>query len=186
MAMESESLKNKLMFNPYMIHHHKQWYRFFTNGFIHADWIHLAFNMYALYILGTGVEIVFSWDEVYGANGPVFYILLYIGGLVMSSLFSYEKHKHNIHYNALGASGAVSAVIFAFIIIRPTATLMFGLPAYLFGLLTLAFEHYLSKRGGTGIAHDAHYWGSIYGIVLTLTLKPSLAIDFIHKIQGTY
>mgnify|MGYP003705051067 CR=1 FL=1 len=95
------------------------------------------------------------------------------------------------YYNALGASGAVSAVIFSFIVLAPTAQLGFffipvPIPAYLFGLIILGIEHYLSRRGNTGIAHDAHFWGSIFGVVFTILMKPQLAIDFIHKIQGVY
>lgn len=188
-SMENQTLKNKLMFNAYMISHRKEWWRFFSHGLIHADWMHLIFNMYALYIFGTGVESMYRDDDVYGEKGILFFILLYVGGLVMSSLFSYEKNKNNMYYNSLGASGAVSAVIFAYIILNPTARmgLMFipiRIPAYIFGLLMLGFEHYLSKRGNTGIAHDAHFWGAVYGALLTILLKPSLATDFIFQIQG--
>jgi membrane associated rhomboid family serine protease len=186
-AMQNENLKNKMMFNAYMIKHHKEGYRFISNGLIHADWLHLGFNMYALWMFGRHLEDMYG--DVYGGKGPFFFILLYVGALVMSSLYSYEKNKDNIYYNALGASGAVSAVVFAFIVLNPTAQLGFlfipvPIPAYLFGLILLGIEHYLSKRGNTGIAHDAHFWGSIFGAVFTLALKPSLAIDFIHKIQG--
>ena len=190
-AMGNAELKNKMMFNAYMINNRKEWWRFFSHGLIHADWLHLGFNMYALWIFGKSLESAFSYDEIYGAKGPFFFILLYVGGLVMSSLYSYERNKNNVHYNALGASGAVSAVIFSFIILAPTARLglMFipiPIPAYLFGLIMLGVEHYLSKRGNTGIAHDAHFWGSVYGAVFTIALKPSLAVDFVHKIMGTY
>jgi membrane associated rhomboid family serine protease len=190
-AMDNMTLKNKLMFNAYMINHRKEWYRFFSNGLIHADWIHLLFNMYALWMFGKGVETMYQFENVYGDKGSLFFILLYIGGLVMSSLYSYEKNKNNIYYNSLGASGAVSAVIFAFIVLNPTAQLGFmfipvPIPAYLFGLIILGIEHYLSRRGNTGIAHDAHFWGSVFGILFTIALKPSLAIDFIQKIQGIY
>ncbi|MCE3278140.1 MAG: rhomboid family intrarane serine protease [Bacteroidetes bacterium] len=186
-AMQNETLKNKMMFNAYMIHHRKEGYRFISNGLIHADWLHLGFNMYALYMFGRGVESMYG--EVYGGKGPFFFILLYVGALVMSSLYSYEKNKNNIYYNALGASGAVSAVVFAFIVLNPTARLGFmfipvPIPAYLFGLILLGIEHYLSRRGNTGIAHDAHFWGSIFGALFTLALKPSLAMEFIYKIQG--
>lgn len=190
-AMENPGLKNKLMFNAYMIHHRKEWYRFFSNGLIHADWMHLGFNMYSLYIFGKAVESAFSLDDVFGSKGPLFFILMYIGGLVMSSLYSYEKHKDDVYYNSLGASGAVMAVIFSFIVLAPTARLGFmfipvPLPAYLFGLIILGIEHFLSRRGNTGIAHDAHFWGAVFGILFTIAMKPQLAIDFIHKIQGTY
>lgn len=188
-AMENQTLKNKMMFNAYMINHHKEGYRFISNGLIHADWLHLGFNMYALWMFGRGVETMYA--DVYGGKGMLFFILLYVGALVMSSLYSYEKNKNNIYYNALGASGAVSAVVFAYIVLNPTARLGFmfipvPIPAYLFGLILLGIEHYLSRRGNTGIAHDAHFWGSVFGAIFTLALKPSLAIDFIHKIQGIY
>ncbi len=190
-AFGNTEMRNKMMFNAYMINHRKEWWRFFSHGLIHADFIHLGFNMYALWMFGKSLENAFSYDEIYGAKGPYFFILLYAGGLIMSSLFSYEKNKNNIHYNSLGASGAVSAVIFSFIILAPTARLGFmfipvPIPAYLFGIIILGIEHYLSKRGNTGIAHDAHFWGAIFGAVFTVALKPSLAIDFIHKITGSY
>jgi membrane associated rhomboid family serine protease len=190
-AMNNQALKNKLMFNAYMIKHRKEWYRFFSNGLIHADWLHLGFNMYAFWMFGREVERVFSFESIYGAKGPLFFILLYVGGLVMSSIYSYERNKDNIYYNSLGASGAVMSVMFSFIIIAPTTplSLLFlpiPVPAYIFGFIILGVEHYLSRRENTGIAHDAHFWGAVFGIVFTLALKPSLAIDFIHKIQGVY
>jgi membrane associated rhomboid family serine protease len=187
-AMQNESVKSRLMFNAYQINHRKEWWRFFSNGFIHADWLHLFFNMYTFYIFGSAVEA--GYNDVFGTKGPLFYILLYVGAIAMSSLYSYEKNKHNIYYNALGASGAVSAVMFAFIVLAPTAQLSLfilpgvRLPAYLFGLIILGIEHYLSRRGNTGIAHDAHFWGAIFGIVFTIALRPSLATDFIEQIQG--
>lgn len=188
-AMDNMSLRNKLIFNAYMIHHRREWYRFITGGFIHANWPHLIFNMYALWIFGKPVEEGFSMDFVYGAKGPLFYVLLYLGALVMSSLYSYERNKDNVYYNALGASGAVSAVIFSFIVLAPNAKLALiflpiPLPAYIFGLLILIAEHYMSRRANTGIAHDAHFWGSVFGIVFTIVLKPHLAIEFFEKIRG--
>jgi membrane associated rhomboid family serine protease len=186
-AMDNDTLKNKLMFNAYMINSRKEWYRFFSSGIIHADWMHLGFNMFSLFMFGKTVESYYG--QLFDAKGILFFLLLYIGGLVMSSLYSYEKHKHDIYYNALGASGAVSAVIFAFIIMAPTAKLGFmfipvPIPAYLFGAIFLGIEYYLGKRGQDNIGHDAHLWGAIYGIVLTLILKPSLGASFIDQITG--
>ncbi|MES2286315.1 MAG: rhomboid family intramembrane serine protease [Bacteroidota bacterium] len=186
-SMDNHSLKNKLMFNAYMIHKRKEWYRFFSNGLIHADWMHLAFNMFSLYIFGGNVEQMYRDNDVFGAKGILFFVLLYVGGLVMSSLYSYEKHKNDIYYNALGASGAVSAVIFAFIILAPTQKLMLlilpiPIPAYLFGLIFLGIEYYMAKRGQGNIGHDAHFWGAVFGIAFTLILKPSLLQSFIDQI----
>jgi membrane associated rhomboid family serine protease len=188
-AMENHTLKNKLMFNAYMINHRKEWYRFFSNGLIHADFMHLAFNMFTLYMFGRGVEEVYSYDQVFGEKGTLFFILLYVGGLVMSSLYSYEKYKNNVHYNALGASGAVSAVVFAYILLAPTTKLGFlfipiPIPAYLFGIIFLVIEYYLSKKGQSNIGHDAHIWGAIFGLVFTAILKPSLITQFFYQIIG--
>jgi membrane associated rhomboid family serine protease len=107
----------------------------------------------------------------------------------MSSMYSYEKNKNNVYYNALGASGAVSAVVFASIILAPTQKLMLlilpiPIPAYLFGALFLGVEYYLGKRGQSNIGHDAHFWGAVYGVIFTIILKPSLATDFIQQIIG--
>ncbi len=187
--MENPSMKNKLMFNAFMIKNRKEWYRFFSSGLIHADFMHLAFNMFSLYIFGRGVEAMYSFDEVFGIKGPLFFILLYVGGLAMSSIYSYEKNKDNIYYNALGASGAVSAIVFASIVLAPTQKLMMlflpvPIPAYLFGVIFLGIEYYLGKRGQSNIGHDAHFLGAVYGVVFTIILKPSLASDFITKIIG--
>ncbi|OFY87360.1 MAG: hypothetical protein A3F72_03935 [Bacteroidetes bacterium RIFCSPLOWO2_12_FULL_35_15] len=189
-TMENDTLKNKLMFNAYMIHNRKEWYRFFSSGLIHADFMHLAFNMFSLYMFGKGVETMYGQEEVFGAKGPLFFILLYVGGLALSSLYSYEKNKDNIYYNALGASGAVSSVVFAFIILDPMNPLsfmflpFFDIPAYLFGGIFLAVEYYLGKRGQSNIGHDAHFWGAIYGVAFTLILKPSLFTYFIDQVFG--
>ncbi len=185
-VMENHTLKNKLLFNPYMILHRKEWWRFFSSTIIHADWMHLFFNMFSLYIFGRGVEEHYNY--LFEGKGILFFILLYVGGAIMSSLYSYEKNKNNIYYNALGASGAVSAVVFAFIILAPTTSLylMFipiPIPAYLFGLIFLAVEYYLGKRGQSNIGHDAHFWGAVYGALFTIILRPSLITEFIQQIK---
>lgn len=187
-AMDNYSVKNRLMFNAYQIRHRKEWYRFFSSGLIHADYMHLGFNMISLYSFGRGVEILYDYH--FEGKGILFFILLYVSGLAMSSLFTYERNKNNIHYNALGASGAVSAVVFAFIILEPMNTLNFmflpiDIPAYLFGVIFLGIEYYLGKRGNTNIGHDAHFWGAIYGVVFTIVLKPALGMAFIEKIFGS-
>ncbi len=169
-----------------MIHHRKEWYRFFTGAFIHADWMHLAFNMYSLYMFGGIVER--AYYNLFEEKGILFFILLYVLGIFMSSFYSYEKHKNDMYYNALGASGAVSAVVFACIILFPTHELgllflPFYVPAYLFGIIFLGVEYYLGKRGNSNIGHDAHFWGAIHGVVFTIILKPSLILNFIEQIK---
>jgi membrane associated rhomboid family serine protease len=187
--MDNYAMKDKLMFNAYMINNRKQWYRLFSSGIIHADWFHLGFNMFSLYMFGGAVEHMYSDGYVFGEKGPILFIFLYVSSLATASLYSYEKNKNNIHYNALGASGAVSAVIFAYIVLAPTQKLMLlilpiPIPAYLFGLIFLGLEYYLSKRGQSNIGHDAHFWGALYGVLFTIALKPSLALEFIQQIKG--
>jgi len=185
-AFDDESWKRRLMLNPYDVVHHKKWYRTFTHAFIHADFAHLFFNMYVLYLFGEFLEERFIAE--YGLRGYMLYALLYLSAILFSSIFSIAKHKDNIHYNSLGASGAVSAVLFAYIVVNPMAEL--GLlilpifvPAYIFGPIILFVEYLLAKRGGTGIAHDAHIAGAIYGIVFMLILNYNYLFEFIDQFK---
>lgn len=152
-----------------------QWYRFITHGFIHADPLHLIFNMYALYSFGAGegLEKVLNFDCVFGSGGRLFFILLYMLALVVASLPDYFKYRNSYHFRSLGASGAVSAVIFADIVFFPQAKmglifLPVRVPGYLFAVIYLALSVYLDKRGGGNINHSAHFWGALFGVVFTL------------------
>ena len=141
--MENHAMKDKLMFNAYMINNRKQWYRLFSSGIIHADWFHLGFNMFSLYMFGGAVEQMYSDGYVFGDKGPILFIFLYVSSLATASLYSYEKNKNNIHYNALGASGAVSAVIFACILFSPWSTILIyfiPMPFIVFAFLYLAYK----------------------------------------------
>src|SRR5690606_30735102 len=106
-----------------IIQERKEWYRFWSHGLIHGDWVHLAVNMFVLYQFGSVVEIIYK--EYFGAMGSLYYLLLYGLGLAAASLFSFFKHRHNYAYNALGASGAVSGIVFAYILFLPTSKLSF-------------------------------------------------------------
>ena len=187
LAFRDQAMMERWMFKPREILAGKQFERLLTSGFLHADWMHLGFNMLSLYMFGKSVED--AYVNMFDEKGILFYILLYVGGLAMSSLYSYERNKGNMYYNALGASGAVSAVIYSYIMIAPMNTLKFmfipiDIPAYIFGFVYLGIEYYLSKKGNTGIAHDAHFWGAIYGVVLTIMIKPHAVSSFIDKITG--
>src|SRR5690242_20557703 len=111
-AFQNTPLRQRLIFNPYVIHQRAQWYRFITSGFIHADWIHLLVNMFVLYSFGQMVEA--NYSDIFEEKGTYYYLLLYFGGLMISIAPTYAKQKDNPGYNALGASGAVAAVMFAF------------------------------------------------------------------------
>ncbi len=178
---------DKLLFDPYRINHQRQFHRFFSHALVHADWAHLAVNMFVLYSFGSMVEEAFS--ILFGVGkGIYFYILLYVGGVFLSATPSYGKHKDNAWYTAVGASGAVSAVLFSSIIISPLSgigfiLLPFSIPAFIFGILYLIFSAYMSKKGQDNIGHDAHFWGALFGLAFTIIAKPALLAGFINQIS---
>lgn len=186
-AFGDNEFKWKLMFNPYSVVHNKEWYRSFTHAFIHADWMHLIFNMYVLYGFGEILEM--ELIALHGAKGYMYFACLYVGGIFFSTLLSLNRNKDNPNYNSLGASGAVMAVLFAFVIMNPNVELMLlflpiPIKAYIFGPIILAVEYYMSKRGGTGIAHDAHFAGAIFGIVFISLVDYEYLLNFFSKIVG--
>lgn len=175
----NQRIKEDLIFYPPAISQYNQWYRFFTCGLIHADAAHLFFNMYTLYMFGDPVESEFV--QLFGNLGKLLYVIMYVTSLMACLLPTYFKHKDNAYYSSLGASGAISAVVFAFIFLNPTIKmglifLPIPMPAFLFGVLYLIITTYLSRRGGSHINHSAHLWGSVYGIffliVTGFTLSP--------------
>lgn len=167
-AFSNEKVMNDLIFYPPAIHQNKQWYRFLTSGLIHGDYVHLAFNMIALYSFGSALELYLK--EIFNENGVWVYLLLYISGLFFSILPTYLKHKDNSYYRSLGASGAVSAVVFASIMFNPLGKIgiillpFFTIPGFIFGFVYLLISSYLDKRGGDRINHSAHIFGSLFGI----------------------
>lgn len=188
-AFQSQEANAKLMLIPYDVKHFGQWYRIFSHGFVHGDFMHLAMNMYVLYLFGEQiVEPVFRYR--FGERGYLFFILLYFGGMIFATLPALRKHADNVHYRAVGASGAVSAIVFSSIIINPEMKmglifLPIMLPAIIFGVLYLALEYYMDKRGGSRIAHDAHIWGAIYGVIFTFAIDfEYFSTRFIQGIQN--
>ncbi len=184
LAFNNGTLQHRFMFNPYRIKSTGEWYRFWSAGFIHADYAHLGFNMLAFYSFGRYVEQMFS--IALGTKGMIMYLLLYLLGMCFSHLYSYAKHKDNPYYNALGASGAVSAVIFSSIILSPRSEIYFyfiPVKAYIFGPIYLAFSAYLSKQGNDNIGHDAHFFGAIFGVLFTIIVFPN-ALDLFRMQIG--
>jgi membrane associated rhomboid family serine protease len=174
---------DSLVFYGPAISRRNQYYRFITCGFIHADFMHLAFNMLAFYTFGISLEkALFASPDIFGEDAPIYFTMLYIGGLIMSSVPDYFKHKDNYHFRSLGASGAVSAVIFSSIVLLPTSPIYFiflpiPIPGWVFGLAYVGISAYLDKKGGGNINHGAHLWGAIFGVVFSV-LFVSLKTDF--------
>lgn len=194
LGFNNRNIIDNLIFYGPAISQRKQYYRFITCGLIHADFMHLAFNMLAFYSFGLILEKqLFASPNVFGAESGVYYLMLYVGGLIISSVPDYFKNKDNYHFRSLGASGAVSAVIFACIVLYPTIPISFfflpGIPGWIFGLIYLGISAYLDKQGGGQINHGAHLWGAVYGIVFTIlfvSLKGEINVleNFMHVLKG--
>jgi membrane associated rhomboid family serine protease len=187
-AFNNSELTNKLLYSPYACKHEGAYFRMIGHLFIHADFMHLSFNMMSLYFLGTILEqeLMYSYGEV---RGEAHFLVIYILGGLFATLIPYIRHQDNPSYRALGASGAVSAVIFAAIIWNPQMELMIlflpiPIPAYIFGPLYIAFEYWADRRGGTGIAHDAHIGGAIFGVLYVLIINIDKGKEFLNALFG--
>ena len=192
-AFSNYHIADKLIFQPASVRD-GEWYRLFTYGVLHADFTHLLFNMFTLYLFGGYIENMFKL-QLGLRQGSIAFILLYVGGLLFSILPTYFKEKNNYYYKGLGASGAVSAMVFAYILINPMnfmgiLFIPIMLPAFLFGFIFVFISMYLDKKQVGGINHSAHVTGGLFGVILTavvfFVLTPNnLVLDFIQKVQIT-
>ncbi len=187
-TFQNPILMSRYDFSPFRIRERKEYYRVLTHAFLHADWVHLIINMVVLYSFGAYVEREFKALENAGhiSSGPASYLLLYFSAVLVSSITTYFKKKNDPYYAAVGASGAVSAVLFTSIFFSPLEKiLLYGvlpLPGIVFGVLYLAYSTYMGKREGDRVNHDAHLWGAIYGILFPLFLDPSLIRYFLNQL----
>lgn len=190
-GFSNQNVLDDLIFYPPAITNRNQWYRFITSGLIHADIMHLLFNMYSFYLFGDLVERTFV--QIFGETGKIIYLILYIVSLIVCLLPTYFNNQNNYHYRSLGASGAVSAVIFAGIFLYPTMgmgifPIPFHIPGFVFGPLYLILSAYLAKKGHGNINHSAHIWGAIFGIVFliittTFLSKFNAVENFVNAIK---
>lgn len=198
-AFNNESLRSRLMFNPFLVAHKKQYERIGGHALIHADFMHLFFNMYVFYEFGRILELVLT-NEVYFSNvlpneefwgrtmGSLYYLTLYSGGVVFASIPALKKQSNNPNYNSLGASGAVSAVLLGYILIFPTAELrllifpFFGIPAFVMGIFFFWYESYMNKTRMTNIAHDAHLYGAGFGLLFMTIIQPQFLVRFYSEV----
>jgi membrane associated rhomboid family serine protease len=179
-AFENRRLLDRLILWPPAIDRNRQYDRLITHGFIHADWQHLLFNMITLYFFGRLVE---QWFVPYiGRTG---YVLFYLSALVVAILPTYLRHRHDARYRSLGASGAVSAVLFAFILMQPWSLIFvffLPVPAILYGVLYVGYSVWMDKHGQDNVNHSAHLWGAGYGVLFTLMMEPRFAQSFVQRL----
>ena len=190
-AFNNVKIYEDLIFYPPAVSKRRQWYRFFSSGLIHADGTHLLFNMFSLYMFGPFVEKEFT--SLFAEQGKPLYLAMYVLALFFSLLPTYLKHKHNQYYRSLGASGAVSAVIFAGLLLAPgiEVGLFFippFIPGFIFAPLYLGLSIYLERRGKDNINHSAHIWGAVFGMLFTFILAKLLADtnvfqEFVNEVQ---
>jgi len=181
MGFSNPALVSKLILWPPAITRGREYWRLVTCGLIHADVPHLLFNMITLYFFGQLVEYFYS-----AMIGPIGYLLFYVGGLAVSSWPSWYQHRNDSGYRSLGASGAVSAVLFSFILMRPWSTILVffvPMPAILYAVLYIGYTIYMDRQRTDHINHNAHLWGAIYGVVATCLVNWHVLPTFFAQIM---
>lgn len=180
MAWQNKTLFNRLIFYPPAVSS-GQWDRFVTHGFIHADSMHLLFNMFTLYFFGRAIEGLYR-EFVLGYGFVIFYVLAIVAAMIPS----YIKNKNNASYLSLGASGGVSAVLFAFILLAPWEMIylfaIIPIPAILFAVAYVAYSIHANRQGNSNINHMAHLWGGAFGVVATILLHPPILLHFFNAL----
>lgn len=188
-ALKRRAIFERLLLSPYRMVYHKEWYRIVTHGFIHADYVHLAVNMIVLYSFGEAVEMTLDAMHAEGITSipTLHFLLLYFGGMAVATVSTIAKHKDAYDYSAVGASGAVSAVLFASIFFRPWSMLylmgVIPVPGIVFGPLYLWYSSYMGRRAADNVNHDAHFYGAIFGFLYPIAVNPQLLWHFVCQLM---
>ncbi|MDF4003921.1 rhomboid family intramembrane serine protease [Luteibacter sp. PPL552] len=180
-AFRNQRLMDDLILWPPALSRSREYYRLVSYGLVHADGQHLFFNMFSLYFAGRIMESFFT-----SMMGPLGFVTFYIGALVFSILPSYLANRRNAGYRSLGASGAVSAILFAFILLAPWSKIyliVLPMPAILYAILFVVYSVYMDKRGGDNVNHSAHLWGAAYGVIFTVAINPAVLPRFLSLIS---
>lgn len=199
-AFGKPELFRRFTLHPWSVQHRREYYRLFSHALIHADTMHLFLNMFVFWSFGSFLELLFRSEKLFTGlfphipywgdeRGVVYFALLYVGGVIVATLPAMRKHGNNPSYSAVGASGAVSAVMMAFMLMFPNYQVLFFFiipcPAWLGALIFLGVEHWLSRSGRTHIAHDAHIWGALYGIAFVTVLYPGFPVEFVQTVWAS-
>ncbi len=180
LALNNERLMQALILWPPAVMRGRQYHRFLGYGLVHADFMHLLFNMVTLYFFGRVMEGFYAQYL-----GPLGMLWFYASALVVSALPSYLRHRRDPNYATLGASGAVSAVLFAFILLQPWTTIyvyVVPVPAIIYAVLYTGYSIYMNQRKGDRINHSAHLAGAAYGVLFTVLMEPKVLSHFLAEL----
>lgn len=185
-GFQQPEFNQKMLFHPYMIRHRNEWYRFITSAFVHGSWMHLIFNMFTFYWFGEAVERYILKPKFGSVEGGLYFLLLFIVGVIVSHISTYRKYAEAAYYRSLGASGGVSAVVFASIMFYPVNDLcLYGIiciPGFVLGPLYLIYSYYQGKRGTDNINHEAHLYGALFGILFSVIVEVSVLSRFFDQV----
>ncbi len=182
LAWKQTTLLDRLILWPPAVARGREYWRLLSYGFIHADGQHLIFNMITLYFFGGAME---NYLTQLGLPWPWGFVGFYLSALLVSILPSYLRHRDDPGYRSLGASGAVSAVLFAFILIQPWSLIIVfvvPVPAIVYAVLYVGFSIWMERRGRDNINHSAHLWGAGYGVLFTVLLQPKVLEHFLSAL----
>ena len=181
-AFKDRKLMQRLLLWPPAVEKKHEYWRLLSYGLVHADFQHLLFNMITLFFFGRALEMSGLYSMHLGSLG---FLWFYLGGLLVSILPTYIKNRHNANYYSLGASGAVSAVLFAFILLSPWSMIIvfvIPVPAILYAVAFLGYSIYMDHRGGGYVNHSAHSWGAAYGVLFTVIMEPRVTVIFVQQL----
>ena len=193
-AFQNSSFQRRWMLHPYTLVHKNKYSQVLTSGFIHADWMHLLFNMMSYYFFAISLENTIPLETRMilrvGPIGHLYFALIYLGSMVFGDFSTILNQKDNPGYYSLGASGAISGLIFSYILFEPTSRIrifMFpSMPAPVFAILFVVFSIYAARSRNTNINHDAHLWGGLFGFALTVPLFPGILQTFLTAIKHIF
>lgn len=187
-AFQNHSFFEKALFRPYLMKQSNEWWRWVSSGFIHKDYTHLIVNMLTFYFFGSYVEQ--SFNVISGGHGILMFSIFYLSAIVASGMFDYLRFQNQYGYAALGASGAVSAVLFSYVLFEPTGKIylymVLGIPSWLFGILYLYYEWYMGKKQSDNIGHNAHFFGALYGFLFPVVVDYRTGLMFLQKIAAIF
>lgn len=181
-AFSNDQVYKKMILWPRKMDNPREYYRLLSSGFIHADWVHLIFNMIALFMFGREIERTFAIVGI----PSVLFLVLYLAGIVIASLPSFYKHRNNGYYQSLGASGGVAAVLFSYVYFAPWNRIIIWVipvPAIIAAIAYLVYSAYMSRKGGDNINHDAHFYGAVFGFLFTLVCAPDHGQGFLQQLM---